>query len=139
MDPVSTNDLPRVAVSGDGVPEVRWAGAFVTYSGHGAAQATTIVSEMEPGCRLRWPTDQTEETQYIIARTGELQRDDGVYPVGPVSVFALPTDVRHDLVTTRSETLRVVGFFGAAMFAQRFDQVMQQVAGHVLGTPTRAG
>ena len=139
MQPVNTNDLPRVQIRGDADPSLRWQGAFVTYGGQGADQSTTIVFEIEPGGRLGWHTDQTEETQYIIAGTGELQRDDGNFPVAAGSVFVLPTNVRHDLVNTGTETLRAVGFFAAAMFTQRFDDVMQPTNGHVLGTPNRDG
>lgn len=139
MDPVATNDLARVELHGAGVPDVRWRGAFVTYGEHGTTQTTTIVFEIEPGHRLGWHTDQTEETQYVVAGTGELQRDDGRFPVGPGSVFVLPTNVRHDLVNTGSETLRAVGFFGAAMFTQKFEDLMQPINSHVLGTPNRDG
>ncbi len=139
MDPVSTNELPRVQLHGEGVPDVRWQGAFVTYGDHGAEQTTTIVFEIEPGSRLGWHTDQTEETQYIVSGTGELQRDDGNFPVGPGSVFVLPTNVRHDLVNTGDETLRCVGFFGAAMFTQKFEDLMQPVNSYVVGTPNREG
>ena len=45
-------------------------------------------------------------------------------PVGPGSVFVLPTNVRHDLANTGKETLRAVAFFAAAMFTQDFDSVM---------------
>ena len=139
MDPVATNDLPRARLHGDGDEAVRWQGAFVSYGGHGAEQSTTIVFEIEPGGRLGWHTDQTEETQYIIAGTGELHRDDGVFPVGPGSVFVLPTNVRHDLANTGAETLRAVGFFAAPMFTQVFDNLMQPVNTHVRGTPNRGG
>jgi quercetin dioxygenase-like cupin family protein len=139
LDPVATNDLPRLSLHGEGDDAVRWTGAFVSYGGHGATQSTTIVFEIEPGGRLGWHTDQTEETQYIIAGTGELRRDDGTFPVGPGSVFVLPTNVGHDLVNTGSETMRAVAFFAAAMFTQYFDDVMQPVNSHVLGTPNREG
>lgn len=139
MDPVATDTLARVQINGEGDASVRWAGAFVAYGAHGADQSTTIVFENEPGGRLGWHTDQTEETQYIVTGTGELRWDDGAFPVGPGSVFVLPTNVGHDLVNTGTETLRAVGFFAAAMFTQRFDDVMQPVNSHVLGTPNREG
>jgi quercetin dioxygenase-like cupin family protein len=82
MEPVATFDLPRAQIHGDGDDAVRWQGAFVSYGGHGADQSTTIVFEIEPGERLGWHTDQTEETQYIVSGTGELHRDDGVFLVG---------------------------------------------------------
>ena len=42
----------------------RWNGAFAVYGGHGTTQSSTIVYEIEPGGRLGWHTDATEETQY---------------------------------------------------------------------------
>jgi hypothetical protein len=44
--------------------------------------------------------------------------------VGPGSVFAIPTPVKHDLVNIGKETLRAVAFLAAAMFTQSFDNVM---------------
>ena len=139
MAPVNTNDLPRLQVHGDGIESVHWQGAFVTYGGQGATQATTIVFEIEPGARLGWHTDQTEETQYIIAGSGELQLDDSNHPVGPGCVFVVPTNVRHDLVNTGTETMRAVAFFAAPMFTQVFEDLMQPANSHVLGTPNREG
>jgi quercetin dioxygenase-like cupin family protein len=139
LDPVATGDLPRLSLTGQGDESVRWTGAFVAYGGNGADQSTTIVFEIEPGGRLGWHTDQTEETQYIIAGTGELRRDNGAFPVGPGSVFVLPTNVGHDLVNTGTETMRAVAFFSAAMFTQYFDDVMLPPNTHVLGTPNREG
>ena len=73
LDPVATGDLPRLSLHGEGDESVRWTGAFVAYGGHGAIHSTTIVFEIEPGGRLGWHTDQTEETQYIIAGTETLR------------------------------------------------------------------
>jgi quercetin dioxygenase-like cupin family protein len=140
MNPVVASEkLERTKVWGEDDPSVNWAGAFAVYGGHGATASSTIVYEIEPGGRLGWHTDATEETQYIIAGTGELRMEDGTYPVGPGSVFVLPTPVRHDLANTGTETLRAVAFFAAAMFTQTFDNVMMPPKTHVLGTPNRKG
>jgi quercetin dioxygenase-like cupin family protein len=139
MHNVATNDLPRITVHGAEDDTVEWHGAFVAYGGSGAEETTTIVFEINPGKRLGWHTDQTEETQYIVAGTGELHTDEGVFPIGPGSVFVLPTNIGHDVFNTGSEPLRVVGFFGSAMFTQIFDNVMQPFNSHVLGTPNREG
>ncbi|HEY5953462.1 MAG TPA: cupin domain-containing protein [Terrimicrobiaceae bacterium] len=137
---ISTNQLERVPVRGEDDASVRWNGAFVLYGGAGTTQSSTIVYEIEPGGRLGWHTDATEETQYIIAGQGELQLEDGsVHRVGPGSVFVLPTPMRHDLVNNGSETLRAVAFFAAAMFTQTFDNLMLPPRSHVLGTPNRNG
>jgi quercetin dioxygenase-like cupin family protein len=137
---IASDKLERTEVRGEDDPSVRWNGAFVVYGGHGTTQSSTIVYEIEPGGRLGWHTDATEETQYIIAGAGELHLEDGsTHPVGPGSVFVLPTPVRHDLVNTGTETLRAVAFFAAAMFTQTFDNVMLPPRTHVLGTPNRSG
>ena len=137
---VASDKLERAKVWGEDDPSVRWQGAFASCGGKGATQSSTIVYEIEPGGRLGWHTDQTEETQYIIAGTGTLYVEGGAsYPVGPGSVFVLPTGLRHDLGNTGSETLRAVAFFAAAMFTQGFDNVMLPPKSHTLGTPNRQG
>jgi uncharacterized RmlC-like cupin family protein len=105
-----------------------------------AAMAPPPLPRSEAGKRLGWHTDATEETQYIIAGTGELHMEDGnICRVGPGSVFAIPTPVKHDLVNVGKETLRAVAFFAAAMFTQNFDNVMMPPKSHILGTPNREG
>ena len=112
----------------------------MVYGGHGTTQSSTIVYEIEPGGRLGWHTDATEQTQYIIAGNGELHMEDGTtYPVQSGSVFVLATPVRHDLVNVGTETLRAVAFFAAAMFTQTFDNVILPPKTHILGTPNRNG
>ena len=115
---------------------MRWQGAFAAYGGHGTTASSTIVYEIEPGGRLGWHTDATEETQYILSGSGELRLEDGSkHAVGPGSVFVIPTPVRHDLAHTGKETLRAVAFFAAEMFTQTFDNVMLPPNVHVLGPP----
>lgn len=140
MNPVvDSGKLERIHVSGEGDTTVRWTGAFASCGGRGANQSSTIVYEIEPGGRLGWHTDATEETQYIIAGSGELRMESGNYPLRPGSMFVIPTNVRHDLANTGKETLRAVAFFAAAMFTQTFDNVMLPPKTHVLGSPNRAG
>ena len=137
---IDSNELERSGVHGEEDPKVNWKGAFALCGGKGTTQSSTIVYEIEPGCRLGWHTDATEESQYIIAGSGELHLEDGsIHSVGPGSVFVLPTPLRHDLVNVGSETLRAVAFFAAAMFTQTFDNVMLPPNTHVLGTPNRNG
>jgi len=136
---VASEKLDRAHVQGAQDKSVDWRGAFATCGGHGAVQSSTIVYEIEPGGHLGWHTDATEETQYIIAGSGELRMEDGKHVVGPGSVFALPANVRHDLANTGKDTLRAVAFFAAAMFTQDFDEEMLPPKTHILGTPNRNG
>jgi len=138
---IDSTKLQRAKVWGETDQAVSWQGAFALYGGEGGTTASsTIVYEVEPGKRLGWHTDATEETQYIIAGRGKLYLEDGsTHDVGPGSVFVIPTPVRHDLENTDEETLRAVAFFAAAMFTQDFDQVMLPPKSHILGTPNRSG
>jgi len=138
---IDSTKLQRAKVWGETDQAVSWQGAFALYGGEGGTTASsTIVYEVEPGKRLGWHTDATEETQYIIAGRGKLYLEDGsTHEVGPGSVFVIPTPIRHDLENTGKETLRAVAFFAAAMFTQDFDQVMLPPKSHILGTPNRWG
>jgi quercetin dioxygenase-like cupin family protein len=136
---VDTTSMERIKVTSVDDPAVNWRASFATCGGNHSVQSSTIVYEIAPGGHLGWHTDATEETQYIIDGTGELCMEDGKYPVGPGSVFVLPTNVRHDLVNTGKEPLRAVAFFAAAMFTQDFDAVMLPPKSHILGTPNREG
>src|SRR5580704_13295654 len=129
---METNKLERIQIRGADDQSVRWNGAFVVYGAHGTTQSSTIVYEIEPGGRLGWHTDATEETQYIIGGAGKLFMEDGTtHLVGPGSVFTLPTGVRHDLANVGTQTLRAVAFFAAAMFTQKFDNVMLPPKSHI--------
>jgi quercetin dioxygenase-like cupin family protein len=136
---VPSSKLERIKVRGADDKTIAWNASFASCGGHGAEQSSTIVYEIEPGGHLGWHTDATEETQYIVSGTGELKMEDGIYPVGPGSVFVLPTNVRHDLANTGKDPLRAVAFFAAAMFTQDFDEVMLPPRSHILGTPNREG
>jgi quercetin dioxygenase-like cupin family protein len=136
---VASDKLARAQVRAADNPKVLWDAAFAVYGDHGASQSSTIVYEIEPGGELGWHTDATEETQYIITGKGELQTEERNYPVGPGSVFVLPTNVRHNLANVGTDKLKAVAFFAAAMFTQNFDNVMLPPKSHILGTPNREG
>ena len=136
---VDSNTMERIKVGSIDDKTIDWRASFATCGGNHASQSSTIVYEIAPGGHLGWHTDATEETQYIVSGTGELLMEDGKYPVGPGSVFVLPTNVRHDLANTGKEPLRAVAFFAAAMFTQDFDSVMLPPKSHILGTPNREG
>ena len=140
MITVDISHLDMVAISSPEDPSINWTTAFANYGGHGAENTVVVPFWIAPGGHLGWHTDSLEETQYIIAGTGKLYLEDGsTHPVGPGSVFVLPTPMRHDLENTGKEILRAVAFFAAAMFTQDFDQVMLPPKSHILGTPNRAG
>ncbi len=80
-----------------------------------------------------------ESSAHPVISTIAIPPREGYASVGPGKVFALPTNIGHDLVNTGTETMRCVAFFAAAMFTQTFDNMMQPPNSHVIGTPNRMG
>src|SRR5260370_17104025 len=104
MNPIVASDkLKRSEVWAEDDQSVRWAGAFAVYGGHGTTASSTIVYEIEPGKRLGWHTDATEETQYTIPGSGELHTEAGsIHHVAPGSSFAIPTPAKTNPLTLRT-------------------------------------
>jgi quercetin dioxygenase-like cupin family protein len=138
MDPVDVSKLPTVAISSPDDASISWLASFACYGGQGADNTVVVPFSIAPGGHLGWHTDSLEETQYIIAGSGELQRDDGSWPAGPGSIFVLPKDVRHDLRNTGTEPLLAVAFFSGEALTQTFDNTMLPPNGHVLSSPNAA-
>jgi quercetin dioxygenase-like cupin family protein len=140
MNPVVASDkLKRAEVWAADDESVRWVGAFAVYGGHGTTASSTIVYEIEPGKRLGWHTDATEETQYIIAGTGELHMEGGsVHRVGPGCVFAIPTPVKHDLVMSATKHCAQSPSSRQRCSRKPYN-VMMPPKSHILGTPNREG
>ena len=135
LNPVDPNQLETVHISSNDDDSVNWLASFAAYGGNGADSTVIVPFSIAPGGHLGWHTDSLEETQYVIAGSGELQRDDGNFPVGPGSVFLLPKDVRHDLRNTGTEPLLAIAFFSGSALTQVFDDTLLPVNGHVLTSP----
>lgn len=97
MNPVDASKLQMLSISSPDDASIDWTAAFACYGGQGADDTVVVPFSIAPGGHLGWHTDSLEETQYIIAGSGELLRDDGSWLAGPGSIFVLPKDVRHDL------------------------------------------
>ena len=139
MNPVDTSHLDMVAISSPDDASINWTTAFASYGGHGAENTVVVPFAIAPGAHLGWHTDSLEETQYIIAGSGELERDDGNEPVGPGSTFVLPKDVRHDLRNTGTVPLLAIAFFSGGALTQTFENVMRPTNSHILASPNAAG
>src|SRR5215471_14784976 len=119
MKPTDFSKLKMTAISSPDDASINWNAAFASYGGHGAENTVVVPFSIAPGAHLGWHTDSLEEeTQYIIAGSGELQRDDGSSSVGPRSTFVLPKDVRHDLRNTGTVPLLAVAFFSGGALTQ---------------------
>jgi quercetin dioxygenase-like cupin family protein len=138
MNPVDTSKLAMVPISSPDDASINWTAAFACYGGHGADDTVVVPFSIAPGGHLGWHTDSLEETQYIIAGSGELLRDDGSWPASPGSLFVLPKDVRHDLRNIGTVPLLAVAFFSGKALVQTFDDVMLPPKDHTLSSPNVA-
>ena len=135
MITVDISHLDMVAISSPDDPSINWTTAFANYGGHGAENTVVVPFWIAPGGHLGWHTDSLEETQYIIAGSGELERDDGSSSVGPGSTFVLPKESRHDLRNTGTVPLLAIAFFSGGALTQTFDNVMRPTNSHTLASP----
>lgn len=134
MDPVNIDslDLADLRAADD---KVHWKGAFFSYGGAGSSGSATIYFAIGPGERLGRHTDTTEETQFIARGSGDLLLGDGSRPVRASDVVVLAEDTPHDLLSTGSEALEVIGFFSAPAVNLHWGDVMLPSNSRVTGSP----
>ena len=106
---VDSTSLDRIRVTSIDDPAVDWHASFATCGGNHSEQSSTIVYEIAPGGHLGWHTDATEETQYIIDGTGELQMEDGKYARRPGQRVSCcrPTCATTSSIPVRSRCARL--------------------------------
>ncbi len=90
-----------------------------------------------PAGRTTGPhTATAEETQFILAGSGELLRDGGSDPVRAGDVVVLAEGEAHDLHNSGGEDLEVIGFFSAPAVEQHWtEEVWQPGDLRVTGSP----
>ena len=138
MEPCNIDELDIFELTSSTTDDGYWRGGWFYYGGHGADASAAIYFSIPPGKRLGRHTDVTEETQYIVAGSGELLLDEGTRPVRPGDVVALKAGVPHDLRSTGSEDLQVVAFFSEPKAEQHWTKEVWQPGDlTVTGSPNR--
>lgn len=131
VDAVETTTLTS-STSDDAV----WSGGFFAHGGDGADRSTVITFSIPPGKRLGRHTDTAEETQFILAGSGEILLDAGPRPIRAGDVIVLTEGTMHDLRNSGDEDLRVIGFFSAPEVEQHWtDEVWEPGSLRVTGSP----
>jgi quercetin dioxygenase-like cupin family protein len=136
MDPLNVDDVDTVDLTSSASDDAEWVGGYFAYGGSDADSSTVITFAIPPGKRLGKHTDTAEETQFILAGSGELLRDSGSQPIRAGDLIVLKVGEAHDLHNSGSEDLRVIGFFSAPEVEQHWtDEVWD--GEKVTGTPNR--
>ena len=119
MEPLNIDELDSFELTSSSTDDGYWRGGWFAYGGGDGAEASAVLYfAIPPGKRLGRHIDMTEETQYIVAGSGDLLLDEGARPVRPGDVVVLKQGVVHDLRSTGSEDLRVVAFFSGPVAEQ---------------------
>jgi quercetin dioxygenase-like cupin family protein len=138
MDPRNVDSLDTVALTSKTSDRVAWTGGFFAYGGNGADASVVISFSIPPGKRLGRHTDTAEETQFILAGSGRLLRDDGAQPIRAGDVVVLKVGEFHDLDNTGTDDLRVIGFFAAPEVEQHWSEDVWEPGDlKVTGSPNR--
>lgn len=136
MDPKNVDSLSTFELVSSTSKDASWVGGWFDYGDNGAEKSACIYFAMPPGKRLGRHTDTAEETQFILAGTGDLLLDSGPKPVRSGDVVVLPEGAFHDLRNTGTGDLRVVAFFAAPNVQQHWsDEVWQPGNLEVTGSP----
>ena len=138
MEPLNIDELDTFELTSSTTDDGYWLAGWFAYGGQGAEGSAVLYFAIPSGKRLGRHTDTTEETQYIVAGSGELLLDEGSRPLRPGDVVALKAGVVHDLRSTGSEDLQVVAFFSEPKAEQHWtEEVWQPGDLTVTGSPNR--
>lgn len=138
MQPINVDSIDTVELTSSTTDDAKWVGGFFAYGGSGADQSTAIYFAVPPGKRLGRHTDTAEETQFILAGSGDLLLDEGPKPVREGDVVVLTEGTMHDLHNTGSGDLCVIGFFSAPKVEQHWTKEVWQPGDlKVTGSPNR--
>jgi len=108
---------------------------FPIFSGTGAAAASVVYFELEPGAHCGVHTDSAEEIVLILAGEAEAVVADerGRLSVGGIAL--VPALVSHDVINVGEGTVKVVGFFASSTVVSVFEDPLMPGGRRVVGTP----
>lgn len=120
MNAVNVNDLDLNDVASAIDPTILTRYAFPVYAATGATGTAVVYFEVEPGKRLASHHDGAEEVLFIVEGEGIATVGDESARVRAGDLAVVPAWVTHGIENVGHETLKVVGFFGAATLAHLF-------------------
>jgi quercetin dioxygenase-like cupin family protein len=82
---------------------------------------TLVYLEVDPGKRIPLHTHTSEEVFVVLEGEGVVTSGDRQWAASAGSIAVAPAFEKHGWENTGSETLRIVGFFGANVLVTEFD------------------
>ena len=85
---------------------------------------TLVYLEVDPGKRIPSHTHSSEEVFVVLEGTGIVTAGDEQWSASAGAIAVAPAFTSHSWENTGSETLRIVGFFGANVLVTDFEQAV---------------
>ena len=83
---------------------------------------TLVYLEVDPGKRIALHTHTADEIFVVLQGTGVVTAGDQQWEATAGAIAVAPAFARHGWENTGSETLKLVGFFGANVLINAFDE-----------------
>src|SRR4029077_15960706 len=83
---------------------------------------TLVYLEVDPGKRIPLHTPTADEVFVVLEGSGIVTAGDEQWEASPGAIAVAPAFARHGWENTGSETLKIVGFFGANVLLHEFDE-----------------
>jgi quercetin dioxygenase-like cupin family protein len=112
-------ELADFAVGDDSTAEARLALPISAATG---SPNTVVYLEVDPGKRIAPHTHTADEIFVVLQGTGVVTAGDEQWEASAGAIAVAPAFARHGWENTGSETLKLVGFFGANVLINEFDE-----------------
>jgi len=96
---------------------------------------TVVYLEVDPGDRIPLHTHTAEEIFVVLQGTGIVTAGDRQWSATAGAIAVAPAYARHGWENTGSETLKLVGFFGANVIVNEFDEPVAPLGVATFVTP----
>ena len=112
-------ELADFAVGDDSTAEARLALPISAATG---SPNTVVYLEVDPGKRIAPHTHTADEIFVVLQGTGIVTAGERQWEASAGAIAVAPAFARHGWENTGSETLKLVGFFGANVLINEFDE-----------------
>jgi quercetin dioxygenase-like cupin family protein len=96
---------------------------------------TVVYLEVDPGDRIPLHTHSADEIFVVLQGTGIVTAGDRQWTASAGAVAAAPAFTKHGWENTGSETLKLVGFFGANVILHDFEEPIAPFGAATFVTP----
>lgn len=125
-------ELVDVSIGADPRAQARFA---LPISAESESPNSVVYLEVDPGDRIPLHTHTAEEIFVVLQGTGIVTAGDRQWSASAGAIAVAPAFTKHGWENTGSETLRIVGFFGANVVVNEFEEPVAPLGVATFVTP----